>query len=232
MDEIIVLGDGLLGKEITKQTGWRCISRKKDNIDFTNINTYYPLLHGYNTIVNCIAFTKTYSPDREINMKTNFVGVIELVNYCNFTGKKLIQISSDYIYDKTKHPATEEDVPVHCANWYSYSKLLSDGYVQAMCKNYLLIRTSFKPTPFPYDKAITTQIGNFDYVDVIATYIIELIDKKAEGIYNVGTEEKTIYELAIKTKKDVIHWDEVLHETMPRDITMDLTKMRRFLSEN
>jgi dTDP-4-dehydrorhamnose reductase len=228
---IIVLGDGLLGKEIVRQTNWHYISRKKDDFDFEDINTYYPLLHGYNTILNCIAFTETYSQDRDRHFKVNFNAVIDLVDYCNFTGKKLIHISTDYVYSNVNGLAKETDIPIHCGNWYTYTKLLSDGYVQAKSNNYLLIRTSFKPKPFPYPKAITTQWGNFDYVDVISAYIIELIDKKAEGVYNVGTEYKDIYALAIQTNPDVIPSDMVINETMPRDIGMDTEKMRRFLGE-
>ena len=40
----IVLGDGLLGTEIVKQTNWSYISRKKDNIDFTSPSTYFDYL--------------------------------------------------------------------------------------------------------------------------------------------------------------------------------------------
>jgi len=40
---VVVLGDGLLGSEIVKQTGWDCLSRKKDKFDIThseNFNDY------------------------------------------------------------------------------------------------------------------------------------------------------------------------------------------------
>ena len=33
----LILGDGLLGSEIVKQTGWDYASRKKDGIDFTSV---------------------------------------------------------------------------------------------------------------------------------------------------------------------------------------------------
>jgi hypothetical protein len=32
---ILILGDGLLGSELIKQTGWDYISRKKNGFDFT-----------------------------------------------------------------------------------------------------------------------------------------------------------------------------------------------------
>jgi dTDP-4-dehydrorhamnose reductase len=38
--KVLVLGYGLLGSEIVKQTNWDFISREKDNIDFTNLESY------------------------------------------------------------------------------------------------------------------------------------------------------------------------------------------------
>ena len=60
----LILGDGLLGSELVKQTGWNYISRKKDGIDFTDYSTYEYLLESYNEIINCIAYTDTYSGEK------------------------------------------------------------------------------------------------------------------------------------------------------------------------
>ena len=37
----LVLGDGLLGKELVKQTGWDYISRKKDMMDLKDIVYFF-----------------------------------------------------------------------------------------------------------------------------------------------------------------------------------------------
>lgn len=232
MNRVLILGDGLLGKELINQTGWDYISRKKDKFDFNDLNSYDLLMKPYDTIINCIAYTNTYDSEPYQHMQTNFRAVVSLVNHCNLYEKKLVHISTDYIYAESMSIANEKDVPVHARNWYSYSKLLADGYVQAIADKYLLMRTSFKPTPFPYPKAITTQVGNFDYVDVIGALMVKLINKDARGIYNVGTNTKTIYELAIRTNPTVVMSDEVLNPTMPRNITMDIRKMKEFLREN
>jgi dTDP-4-dehydrorhamnose reductase len=226
----LILGDGLFGTEIRRQTGWDAISRKNNRFDFTEITTYQEYLSGYDQVLNCIAYTKTYSDEKQKHWDTNFRAVCDLVDFCSETGKKLIQLSTDYIYSYSKENASEEDVPVHCRNWYGYTKLLADGYVQARSQNYLLIRTSFKPKPFPYLEAITTQVGNFDYIDRIASLVIELINAGATGIYNVVTEKKTIYELAKRTA-EVIPVDKVLNETMPTNITMNLDKLTTFLKK-
>ncbi|NBU82459.1 MAG: NAD-dependent epimerase/dehydratase family protein [Flavobacteriaceae bacterium] len=199
MDKILVLGDGLLGSELVKQTGWNYVSRKKTNFDVENLGTSIP--QGYNVIVNCIANTNTYSEDKESHWKLNYKFVYDLINYCNRYGIKLIHISTDYIYTGSIESASENDVPVHCNNWYGYTKLLGDGLVQLLSQNYLLCRCTHKPKPFPYENAWIDQIGNFDYVDKISELIINLIKNHKVGVYNVGTKSKSMYELALETKK-------------------------------
>jgi len=227
----LILGDGLLGTELIRQTGWDYISRKKDGIDFSNIDSYKDHLFGYDEIINCIACTNTYDENKEENWNTNYKGVANLVDLCNILGKKIIHISTDYLYTYSKVGATENDVPVHCKNWYGYTKLLADGYVQLKSNNFLLLRNTHKKNPFPHENAWVNQIGNFDYVDIITKYIVKLINKNAVGIYNVGTDVKTIYQLAKKTNKDVKLTYSMIDETAPTNVIMDVSKLEMFLGD-
>ena len=63
-NKILILGDGLLGSELVKQTGWDYVSRKKDNIDFTDWTSYKNKLGRYDQIINCIGYTNTYDENR------------------------------------------------------------------------------------------------------------------------------------------------------------------------
>lgn len=234
--EVIILGQGLLGTELKKQTGWDHISRPFDITKGTKeewFRTLHKAHHGsifyfpYKVMVNAIAFTQTYSNDRETCWDVNVAGVKKAIEFCNKYELKLVQISTDYLYSNSITGASEEDVPVHCGTWYGYTKLVADALVQLECKDYLIIRATHKPKPFPYEKAIH-QVGNFDYVDKIASLIIQLIEKDASGIFNVGTEMKTMYTLAKQTR-DVKFTDEKLHKQQPTDLTMNITKLTNFL---
>ncbi len=189
------------------------------------------LLKNYDTIINCIACTDTYGQDRKIHWDTNYKAVDDLVVWCKMAAQKLVHISTDYIYAASLINCSENDVPAHNPNWYSYTKTLGDAHIQLKSDNYLLIRCSHKPKPFPYDKA-SAQIGNFDYVDVIASLIIKLINKGANGIFNVGTEHKCMQELAQETVGIVQLMEDSIHPTMPFDISMDVSKMQKFLNDN
>tara|TARA_R110000823_G_scaffold262221_1_gene382822 strand:- start:6783 stop:8147 length:1365 start_codon:yes stop_codon:yes gene_type:complete len=224
--KVLVLGDGLLGSEIINQTGWDCISRKKDNFDIKCLDI---IPNGYDVIVNCIANTNTYSDDKDSHWETNYVFVNDLIDYCNERYIKLVHISTDYVYAGSKSYASEDSIPLHCDNWYGYTKLLSDGIVQLRSNNYLLCRCTQVPKPFPYDKGWTDRIGNLDYVDVISDLIIKLINNDSNGIFNVGTEVKTTYELAKQTKPNVGKSLKPNH--VPGDLSMDISKLKKELKE-
>jgi dTDP-4-dehydrorhamnose reductase len=198
--KVLVLGDGLLGNEIVNQTGWDFVSRKKHGFSIKNFDNF--ITKEYDVVLNCIANTNTYSEDRESHWEVNCVFVDKLIDFCNRENKKLVHISTDYIYTNSVENASEDDVPVHCNNWYGYTKLVSDSIVQIRSNNYLIIRCTHKPKPFPYSDGWIDQVGNFDYVDTISSIIINLIKKDLKGVYNVGTKTKTMYELA-KITKDV-----------------------------
>lgn len=209
--KIVILGNGLLGSEIHKQTGWDIISRKENGFDITQpdkfLSYFIEVFDGvaackkYDVIVNCIANTNTYSNSKEEHWNVNYKGVADLVDFCNLWGIKLVHISTDYVYTNSINEASENDVPIHGNNWYSYTKLLGDSYIELKSNNYLICRGTHKPKPFPYDKAWVDQTGNFDYVDVISNLIIKLITNNHSGVFNIGTEKKSIYDLASRTKE-------------------------------
>lgn len=229
---ILILGDGLLSTEIVRQTGWDYISRKKDGIDFNLPHTYASEIYKIcpKIIINCIANTSTYSDDRDLHWNTNYKSVKDLIDICNIGKYRLVHISTDYIYANSIEDATETDVPATLPNWYSYTKLLADGLVQLMSDDYLLLRTTFKPTPYKYDVAWGDLIGNFDYVDVISKDIIYLIENNAVGIYNIGTERKSMIELAKKTNLLTKH-TKIGPTTRPYNTTMNCDKLKRFKNE-
>jgi|TARA_Y100000034_G_scaffold19410_1_gene21939 dTDP-4-dehydrorhamnose reductase len=231
MSSRLILGDGLLGSELHKQTGWDYVSRKKDGIDFVEIDSYKDYLFEYDEIINCIAHTDTYSDERDEHWDVNYKGVVDLVDWCNMADKKLVQIITDYIYANSEVGVDEDGVPVHCGNWYGYTKLLGDAYVQLKSDNHLLIRSTHKPKPFKYEKAWVNQIGNFDYVTEISKLIVKLVNGNSYGIFNVGTEVKTMYDLAKRTNYDVVPEYKLSDKTTPTNLIMDISKMERELNE-
>ena len=227
---VLVLGNGLLGSYLSKKNGWDDISRESHGIDITRIESYEKYINEYDVIVNCIAHTNTYDTNIENHWEVNYKAVSLLVDLCNSRNKKIVHISTDHVYSGSDEDASENDVPVHCANWYGYTKLLADGYVILKSNSYLIIRCTHKKYPFPYKKAYINQIGNFDYVDIIGDMIIKLIENNATGVFNVGTNKKSMYDLAIKSNPIVEKTTELYNKTTPTDVSMSLSKIKKFLS--
>lgn len=228
----VILGNGILGSEIHNQTGWDIISRKENGFDITQpdmlINYFIDVFDGvvaakkYDVIINCIANTNTYSPNKKEHWDVNYKGVADLVDFCNKWNIKLIHISTDYVYANSIKEASEEDIPIHGNNWYSYTKLLADAYIELRSNNYLICRETHKPKPFPYKKAWIDQIGNFDYVDTIADLIIQLVKNNSIGLFNIGTKTKSIFELATQTSPVKIAFRP---SEVPSNTTMDINKL-------
>jgi dTDP-4-dehydrorhamnose reductase len=227
--KVIVLGKGKLGGEIVKQTGWDYLCRAEHEITIDNFDEWKNRMDEYDVVVNCIANTDTYSDNKEKHWKANYELVTFLAEYCDDNGKKLVHISTDYLYQNSVDDAKEEDEPMFEHTWYLMTKLLADEYLKEHAKNYLICRLSHKPYPFPYDSAWDDVITNADYTPVISGLVIELIKNCADGLYNVGTERKTIYELAQRTNKNVKKIVSPPH--VPKNISMNVSKMENFLKQ-
>jgi dTDP-4-dehydrorhamnose reductase len=237
---IVILGDGLLGSDVVKQTGWEYLSRKKDGFDLTQAEKFDQYFvenyHGdafaakYDCIVNCIAYTNTYSPNKQLNWDVNYKGVADLVDFCNKWKIKLILISTDYVYTNSTSEASENDIPIHGNNWYSYTKLLADAYIELRSNNYLICRETHKPNPFPYESAWTDIHTNCDSADVIADLVVQLVELNANGVYNVGTEVQSIYDLAKRSNPDIKAINKPAH--VPNDISMNVDKLNKKIKNN
>ena len=224
-NKVLVLGDGLLGSEIVKQTGWDYISRKKDGFDIGDYQYMTNIFSDYDIIVNCIAHTDSYSYDGGEHWVTNFGFPALLSDITNTEQIKLVHISTEFVYADNPIPPTEEDLPQHDRSWYAHTKLMADAYIQLNHSNYLICRELHKPNPFPYDKVWKVQTSG-DTVDKIAELIIKLINTDAQGVFNVGTGDNWLRELAPNAEEI----EAPAH--VPKDTRMNLDKLNTWLSKN
>jgi dTDP-4-dehydrorhamnose reductase len=140
-NKVLVLGDGLLDQKLLNRLVG-IMYQEKDGFDIKDIESFHYLFRGYDVILNAIANTDTYS--RDLHWDINYKFVHELILFCNKNDIKLVHISTDYLYSGSVSNASESDVPVHCNNWYGYTKLLADGLVQLESNNYLICRCTHK----------------------------------------------------------------------------------------
>lgn len=223
--KVLILGDGILGSEIHSQTGWDQASRKLGNLDIDDWWGLLNLVVKYDVIINCIAHTDSYSKDKVLHWDINYRFASDLCDICTTEGVKLIHISTEFVYANNPTPANEEELPMPDNTWYAYTKLLADEYIKLHGNNFLICRELHKPNPFPYSRVWDVKTSG-DTVDKISNLIIELIKRKATGVYNVGTGDKYLKDLAPKA--------ELISPPphAPKDTRMNLDKLNKFLNGN
>lgn len=219
---VLVLGDGLLGSEIVRQTNWDVASRKLGTLDIYDFSKLLDLTYGYDTIVNCIANTDSYATNGNEHWDVNYRFAADISDLCNTESKKLVHISTEFVYANNPTPPTEEDLPMPDNTWYAYTKLLADEYIKLTNSNYLICRELHKPNPFPYSQVWDVQTSG-DSVEKIAGLIIELVNKNAWGVFNVGTGDKYLDALAPFSTKIPAP------SHVPKDTRMNLDKLNKFL---
>jgi len=228
MGTLLTGGSGLLGSEL-----------KRHFNDFyapphatLDIRRPLNLTREYKLIVHCAAYTDVAGAEEDMAVceDTNVVGTM---NVCMAAAKekaKVVYISTDYVYPGTtgNYKETDDTKPI---NFYAYSKWMGEKVISTYRYDWLIIRTSFKPSKWPYANVFDDIYTSADYVDVIAEKIAFLIKSGECGIYNVGTERKNLYELAKLRNPEVkpissINWPDV---NMPKDCSMDCSKFEELV---
>jgi len=226
MSKILILGDGILGSELQLQTGWDLASRKTTGLNIRDNQQLYQVLEDYDTVINCIANTNTYSDDGKDMCEVNYYFPYHLAVICNKLKIKLVQISTEYVYANNKGLPNEDSLPIPADNWYSYYKLKADDIVALVSNSYLICRLLHKSKDFNPPE-VWSVCTSGDTVDKIAELVIKLVRYGAYGLYNVGTGSKWLSSIVKNKNLDIVQPP----EGVPIDTRMDLTKMNNFLDK-
>lgn len=234
-------GSGVLGTELQKQGpqyNFKCWAPPSRELDITDDHTLTWIqnnskrLNNVWGVVHCAAYTDVPGSEtpggRRQAVAHNVRGTDNMADIALVLGAPFIYISTDYVYPGNIGNYSEEDA-VRPVNYYAMTKLIGESFVTT--PNSLIIRTSFKPNePWPYPRAFDDLYTSSDYVDIIASKILDLIGNGESGIYNVGTERKTIYDLARRrnTKVKPMSKNEIKGVYLPSDISMNLDKYNNY----
>jgi dTDP-4-dehydrorhamnose reductase len=166
----------------------------------------------------------------------NVIGTLNIVNLCLKHHKRLIYISTDFVFDGNKDEAyIEEDLP-NPINFYAQTKYLGEKIVQNLMKDYLICRIAY-----PYranfllkkdfvrgliDRfkqnqqitAVTDQYITPTFIDDLVYGLEALISSNQKGIYHlVGSSSLTPYEAASLIAK-VFEFDTSLIKKTSREV--------------
>lgn len=96
-------------------------------------------------VVNCAAFTKVDLCETKQHeaFKVNALGARNLAMACNRVGARLVQISTDYVFDGKASKPYDESSLINPQSVYGKSKALGEFYVRNFCKKWFIVRTSW-----------------------------------------------------------------------------------------
>ena len=179
-----------------------------DELDITNLLAVEQFIaeNKIDGIVNCAAFTAVDKAEdnKERCTTLNTVAPAYLASAVEKRGGWMIQISTDYVFDGTKHtPYVETDTP--CPNSvYGSTKLAGELGVTKFCKRSMIIRTAwlystygnnFVKTMIRLGKekselgVIFDQVGTPTYAHDLAQVIMTAIEKGIQpGVYHFSNE--------------------------------------------
>ena len=201
-------GSGTLGMELLRhRSGYttQFISPTSSECDVRN---YESLRHQIGssdccTVIHCAAMTdvKEIELDATNACAVNVLGTLNVIKVCQELNKKLVFISTDYVFDGEKGNYKTAD-PINPVSKYAKTKAAAELLVRSF-DNHLVIRTSFFGHEFPYDKGLADQFSTKDYVDVIAPMILDAIRNDECGVIHIGTAKGSTYEKALQRNPDV-----------------------------
>lgn len=194
---LVTGGSGLLGGELRPLMPEASFpsSAEFSVTDYPQMDAYLRS-RSYQTLLHAAAFTSPPKVDKDPGRaaEVNIVGTAHLVRLCLAHGLRLIYVSTDYVFRGDQGNYREED-PVYPVNKYAWSKLGGECAVR-MLDNSLIVRTSFGPNVFPYEKAFIDQWTSRESVAVFARKLLELLKYPITGVIHVGGPRRTVYDYA------------------------------------
>ena len=166
-----------------------------------------------------------------LSIETNIVGTASIAQQCWRYHTRLVYISTDYVYPGDVRRMWGEEDGVRPVNKYAWSKMGGEC-VAHMLDDALIVRCSHSDEPFKHPKAVTDAYKTPMSVDKVATYILQLIEREATGVYNIGGESQSVYDFAKQSKPDVGKITrQDIDEPVALDTSMDTTKLLEFLDD-
>ncbi|MDI5899562.1 dTDP-4-dehydrorhamnose reductase [Flavobacterium yafengii] len=214
MKKILVTGaTGQLGSELMvlsnnySQFEWVFADRNQvslDNLDVlrSQLETIHP-----NFILNCGAYTAVDKAETEHELANivNHLAVGIIAQYAKDRSVKLIQISTDYVFDGTSSVALTEEAITKPINIYGATKRAGELTCLKLNPDAIIIRTSWVYSRFGNNfvktmqrllqerdtiSVVNDQIGSPTYAADLAQVLMDIVtaEEWISGIYNYSNE--------------------------------------------
>ena len=201
----------MLGQDLVAQLtqrGDEVTALGRADLDVTDADAALAAVAGHDVVVNCAAWTAV--DDAETSepaaFAVNAVGAASLARAAAATGARVVQVSTDYVFDGAAISPYAEDAPMAPRSAYGRTKGAGEWAVRAEAPDHLVVRTAWLYGAggpcFPKTIArVARERGGLDVVDDqvgqptwtvdLADLVVRLVDADVpSGTYH-GTSSGT-----------------------------------------
>lgn len=146
---LVLGGTGMLGRAVVAEArsrGWAALGLSRSQADLADRDGLLGWAERFRpeVVVNCAAFTKVDAAEteRERAFAVNAEGVAHAAALAGRACARLVQVSTDYVFDGRARAPYREDAPVAPLSVYGESKLAGERLALA-CDRSLVVRTSW-----------------------------------------------------------------------------------------
>jgi dTDP-4-dehydrorhamnose reductase len=202
---ILVVGaKGMLGRDLMEILPAPVRGVDIDEIDITSLVSVQQVLTGLRprVVINAAAYTDVDGCQENVDlaMQVNGEGVAHLAMVCREIGAKLVQVSTDYVFDGGKGTPYEEDDAPGPLSVYGESKYAGELNAK-LVPDHLIVRTqwlyglhgkNFVETMLRLAgerkelEVVDDQIGSPTWTVDLARSIRALVEKDCRGIYHAA----------------------------------------------
>jgi len=230
MAELLITGgSGFVGSAVIRQAPQGTFIQNIDiteGIDVTDprqveqavVASSAPVLIHLAAFVDVSAAHRQWGDEEGLCYRLNVLGARNVARACAASGKHLIHVSTDFVFDgESDQPYDEQSTP-HPIEWYGATKHMAEEEVIASGAGYTIVRIAFPYTGYPSTKLdlVRTLFGRmksgetvraFDDQIITPTYLDDVVDgllllarepQRGEIYHLVGSESLTPYRLGLK----------------------------------
>jgi dTDP-4-dehydrorhamnose reductase len=221
-------------KKYSKELDYSVIAPTKTDLDITDRSVcekyFFNHRFDFDYVIHAAGLSSPmyrHEKNPRDSVEKNIIGTSNIVLTCENFKKKIIYISTNYVYPGMVGDYDEQS-ELKPFNNYGWSKLGGECAVHHY-KDSLILRICMNARPFPHDKAFTDVISSHMFNDEAAKITLKLLDEV--GIINIGGEAQSVYDFAVQEKPDVkkSSVDEVDDVTVNPNCSMNIDKMKSLI---
>jgi dTDP-4-dehydrorhamnose reductase len=146
---VLVTGaGGMLAHDLVPQlraAGHQVTALDRMDLDVTDLAECVAGVAAHDLVINAAAHTAVDAAETEEGtaFSINAVGAANLSRACTHAGARMVQISTDYVFDGTATEPYAIDHPIAPRSAYGRTKAAGEWAVQALCADHWIVRTAW-----------------------------------------------------------------------------------------